>query len=896
MFKQLRRQLSSRIRYKIILPYVFLAAALIGLLGIAVSWLAANSLQKQLDQKLQTSGTNTGLGLETLEARLLDNLRPIVTAGPNITEQISSTADAFAARDIDQIQKIVAIASNYYDTSRILAFDVTGTVVVDTAKTEVRERSPSVVGSSDLARDRLVQAVIAGEKDQYGDKYASLLQFSTDPPYTMFFVIAPVKVETPTGGERVVGAMMFAEPLESIVQNELPPRNNATITTILNGQGTVLASYPPENIGTDLMLTPNQIAQLKALQQDPDPEKKSLFTNIRRGDIAFQVMYSPLRIRRNLDGYFAVALPRSDIDNVWNQTRIAVGIFSIGALALMIWTGLRVTQSITTPLDQLVATALQVKGGDLERRSFVSSQNELGTLASVLNDMTDRLLDLYRTSRQVGSELSIGGVLQQTTAAINRLIPDAQLAALVVNNDTWNYYTTDTEREVRDPFSPATLDSLVPVVDLAQDEAITQALSEFQPAPRIVLPLRTQQKSIGILTIATSSADFTVAALHEPLSAIASMAATAIQNATLYSTVQDEAGRKQAILQSIADGVVVFDSDGQIILSNSAAAAMLNVPPTALIGRTFDDLKLVPIQGAAELFASGSTTTFYQSGEHILSLSAAPVESQDGRNSGEVLVLHDVTAEREMDRAKTDFIATISHELRTPLTSICGYADLLLRGFAGDLSEEQLDFMKTIRQQGQTMVDVLQNVIIIASIEAGTMTVYPQPYPVLPLVEQAIGATRKAIESKNLALIVDVPLELPSINVDRDHFKIVLVQLLDNARRYTQNGSITIRANKHEDMVKIDVIDTGQGIALSDQQRLFNRFQRGGEQSGLTSKERGVGLGLAIARQLIEGFGGRISVISDIGAGSTFSILLPAVSEAQLQTNEYGVATTVTSA
>ena len=219
-------------------------------------------------------------------------------------------------------------------------------------------------------------------------------------------------------------------------------------------------------------------------------------------------------------------------------------------------------------------------------------------------------------------------------------------------------------------------------------------------------------------------------------------------------------------------------------------------------------------------------------------------------------------------------------------------ADLLLRGFAGDLTDEQLDFMRTIRQQGQTMVDVLQNVIIIASIEAGTMTAMPQPQPIFALVDQAVGATRKSIESKNLELNIDVPMDLPYINVDRDHFKIILVQLLDNARRYTQQGSITIRAAKQNDQIRIDVVDTGQGIALNDQQRLFTRFQRGGEQSGLTSKERGVGLGLAIARQLTEEFSGRISVTSDVGAGSTFSIILPAVSDEQLQSHEYGVVTT----
>jgi PAS domain S-box-containing protein len=893
MLQQFQRHLRGRIRYRIILPYLLLAAFLIASLTTVTFWLYANNLQEQLNQSLRTSATNTGLGLETLEARLLDNMRPVVTAQANVTENISSTVDAFKNRDVDQIQKIVDLAFGYYRPARILAFDATGTVVVDTAKPEVREHSPSVVGSNDLSNVPLVKAVLNGETDQYGDKYASLLRFGTDPPYTMFFVIAPVKAKSGGGAEEIVGALMYAEPLDSVVQNDLTLRNNAPITAILDGNGAVLAGNPPNQSNDDLKLTQAQIAQIKQFQQSPSSDDSSTLLNtVQRGDINFQVIYSPLRIRRVLDGYFAVGLPRSTFDKAWQQTQVAMVIAVILGLGFVVFIGSRVTRSITTPLNELVATALQIKEGDLERRSNVTTNNELGTLSSVLNDMTDRLLDLYRTSRELGGELTVGGVLQQSGAAINRLAPTATLGALLVNDGAWKYYTPTTERETREIFSATTLYSLPPVVDIDEDAGIKYALAEIDPMARLLLPLRTGQQTLGVLVV-SDPAEINAVVLNEPLTAIASMTATAVQNALLYSTVQEEASRKQAILQSIADGVVVFDTNNRIMLTNSTAAAMIGMPADELIGHTFDELDVKPIQGNAELFGTtGGAPVFYQSNrsERILSLSAAPVEGLDGRRSGEVLVLHDVTAEREMDRAKTDFIATISHELRTPLTSICGYADLLLRGFAGDLTDEQRDFMRTIRQQGQSMVDVLQNVIIIASIESGSMQPIAQPYSVAALVDQAVGATRKAIESKNLELVIEVPLDLPEVLIDRDHMQIVLVQLLDNARRYTSSGSITIQAHKSDDGVQLDIKDTGQGIPVADQGRMFKRFQRGGEQSGLTSKERGVGLGLAIARQLIENSGGRIWFTSAVGEGSTFSIMLPIAAEENMHSNEYGIA------
>jgi signal transduction histidine kinase len=138
--------------------------------------------------------------------------------------------------------------------------------------------------------------------------------------------------------------------------------------------------------------------------------------------------------------------------------------------------------------------------------------------------------------------------------------------------------------------------------------------------------------------------------------------------------------------------------------------------------------------------------------------------------------------------------------------------------------------------------------------------------------------------------VIEVPLDLPEVLIDRDHMQIVLVQLLDNARRYTSSGSITIQAHKSDDGVQLDIKDTGQGIPVADQGRMFKRFQRGGEQSGLTSKERGVGLGLAIARQLIENSGGRIWFTSAVGEGSTFSIMLPIAAEENMHSNEYGIA------
>lgn len=156
-----------------------------------------------------------------------------------------STAEAFSKNDVDQVEQIINNAFNYFKPSRLIALNADGQVLVDAASSTVLSRSPSLVGSTELAKDSLIQAVLRGQVDDYGDKYASLLRIGANPPYTMFLWLLRLKL-TVGSSEQVVGAIIYAEPLERIVNEELPPRNGATITAILNSDGSVLTSNPPQ--------------------------------------------------------------------------------------------------------------------------------------------------------------------------------------------------------------------------------------------------------------------------------------------------------------------------------------------------------------------------------------------------------------------------------------------------------------------------------------------------------------------------------------------------------------------------------------------------------------------------------------------------------------------------
>jgi signal transduction histidine kinase len=269
-------------------------------------------------------------------------------------------------------------------------------------------------------------------------------------------------------------------------------------------------------------------------------------------------------------------------------------------------------------------------------------------------------------------------------------------------------------------------------------------------------------------------------------------------------------------------------------------------------------------------------------GDRFITLSRAPVVSEDGLALGEVIVLHDVTEAVLMDQAKTDFIATISHELRTPLTVIRGYTELLLRSRGEEaLSADQTDLMEQVRARAVDMTNMVNNAIMIADIESGQLRTELQPQDVEMVLSMALVPLRQSFEAKQLDLTLDLPPDLPAVLADREQLKRAFGQLLDNAMRYTDKGSVTVRASANDKgQIQIDFIDTGRGIIPEMLPRLFKRFQR---IEGNNSAQRGGGLGLAITRQLIDRHGGKVSVVSTPGQGSTFTITL-------LQANEHSLA------
>ena len=343
----------------------------------------------------------------------------------------------------------------------------------------------------------------------------------------------------------------------------------------------------------------------------------------------------------------------------------------------------------------------------------------------------------------------------------------------------------------------------------------------------------------------------------------------------LYGQVQAEASQRAAIVESIADGIVVCDELGRVQLFNRATRRLLGITEEAPGPQQLSDIPLNRLVEGVPGFGSQRAQDLYTLGDYIVRASVAPVVTADGVRTGYVCVLQDMTAEVAVDRAKTNFIGTISHELRTPLTVIRGNADLLMRGLAGPLDDDQKIFVDSIRQHATNMTGLISNVIVIAGLDSGSLSTDLGMVDLLRPVEEAAWPLQGLIKAKGLTLAIQIPEELPQVLADFDQLRMIMHQLIDNARRYTSEGSITIRAVDCGDHARVDVQDTGRGIAPDMQGQIFERFIRGdGVSEGINSSERGIGLGLAICKQLVERQGGTIWVESAPGQGSTFHFTL----------------------
>lgn len=267
-------------------------------------------------------------------------------------------------------------------------------------------------------------------------------------------------------------------------------------------------------------------------------------------------------------------------------------------------------------------------------------------------------------------------------------------------------------------------------------------------------------------------------------------------------------------------------------------------------------------------------------GQHFdVSVTAACVRSSKGEPTSGILTVRDVTREREEEEKRSTFISVISHELQTPIAIIKGYASTLARADAKFDAAALRSRLLAVEEEADRLNKLVGNLLYASRIQAGGLQMDIAPLDLANLVQKV--AHRLQVKSPGVTIRVNVPANLPAVMADRDRIEEVLQNLLDNAVKYSPDKhEVTVACRATGDEVIVSVSDTGMGIYVRDQERIFDRFQRAGD--SITLSTQGVGLGLYICRAIVEAHGGHIWVQSALHQGSTFSFSLPREEKARL--------------
>lgn len=539
------------------------------------------------------------------------------------------------------------------------------------------------------------------------------------------------------------------------------------------------------------------------------------------------------------------------------------------------------------------------------------------TLQRTATDLGDRVLEL-RTLQEVAKALSATLYLNETLhivadrlqiltgtscVAVGLLAADGRSLTSVVMPGQG---TSLRRRPVVLPLDRATREALAlgrsqvlacGPADDGDGGSLAWLAQVWQASAIELIPMVVRDEPIGALLVGLDQPEQANRRQRSLVESFAYFAGTAIENARLYSDVLEKRRELEAVLAGIGDGVLVVDTAGSLVLMNPVAGRIFGLEAMPAAGtplRGFlptDDLAdmLEAVMAAGQVLvrelpipsagwsSDGQPRTFQAL--------AAPVHrsTEAGEQlAGVVTVLRDITAQKELERMKSNFLSVVSHELKTPLHSIKGFVDIILMGKTGPVTELQRDFLNTVREQTGHLQRLIEDLLEFSRLESGQIRLRPVRLAPIEVVHNVVEKLAPLANNKQVALHMEVPAELPQVEADAMRLEQVLTNLVENAIKFTDaGGEVRLRGWDRGEFIELAVIDTGIGIPPEERERVFERFYQ--VDSSTRRRYKGTGLGLTICKHIVTQHGGRIWV-EDGGLaadgqsrGSAFHFTLPKV-------------------
>jgi PAS domain S-box-containing protein len=581
----------------------------------------------------------------------------------------------------------------------------------------------------------------------------------------------------------------------------------------------------------------------------------------------------------------------------------AIAIFLGGGV--LFW--LVLSRQVIRPLERLSAFSLTVgraqgthsssaEPADLTQLS--SRPDQMGHLGRSLERMQrvieERLYDLSTlldTSRAVVSTLDSRAVLDRILEQTGRLTGSDRCSIIALDRSTHTFrvrasrglsraYIDRLRIDPSQPDSPAMrairTGEPIQVSDTETDASFSnyrrRAHAEGYRA-LLAVPLLAQHAPPAALMVYHRQAHVFTEREIRLVWSFANHAAMAIENAALFARsdeqLHEETRRLEALIQSLADGLVLEGPTGHVLYANRRLADLTGLTQDDLTRLTGAEVRARLVEAAEDpqaARASVEAALLDHSPQQILlsqahhahpltlRVRAFEVTDSDGEVIGRGMILRDITRDAELDRMKTSLVATVSHELRTPLAAIKGYASTLLARDVTWAPEAQREFLEVISQETDRLSLLVDDLLDLSRLEAGNLSVEREPWPLIELVAAASRGTRPSLGER---LEVDVPVDLPMVPVDRRRFESVLRNLLENASRYAgPDALVRVSALQEDGRVVVRVEDDGPGIPEGEAERVFEPFFR--VDQGLVRRGSGAGLGLSISRGFVQAHGGDI--------------------------------------
>ena len=342
-------------------------------------------------------------------------------------------------------------------------------------------------------------------------------------------------------------------------------------------------------------------------------------------------------------------------------------------------------------------------------------------------------------------------------------------------------------------------------------------------------------------------------------------------------TTIDAKAQQQVLFNSMLEGLLLLDRNRRIYLANRAFKNLFGLK-TELRGKTImEALRVHELAVLVERVESDGQVFDYELklpelSERWLQVNAAAISNSAGEREGTILVFHDLTRLKQLERTREEFVANVSHELRTPLSLIKGYVETLLDGARNDPIVAER-FLKIIERNASRLDLLIQDLLAISALESGRVTLNLQPVPLRPIADKVLADLKTRTDAKGVKLVNDLP-EFTA-TADANRLEQVFANLVDNAIKYGRaDGTVILGGQKVEtDKIEIFVQDDGPGIPPESLDRIFERFYR--VDKARSREQGGTGLGLSIVKHIVQSHGGKVWVKSELGKGATFFFTLP---------------------